>query len=164
MSVRSIKNGQKTKVAGLVVPPKASDTQFGTVKMTDSIGVTQMDSGLVLSAIEKNPSIEGTIAHDISSLNENLGDKYIASRLESGSIHDFLNNQIYNGIRAGNVYCSNAVTDLPKTAYFLVSYHVTLSADTILFATSFNESEVNKIGDIYIGTIWNGVLSWKKIA
>lgn len=50
---------------------KASSTVLGHVKLTDSSAVTD-STGLALPATEKNASIEGTMAHDIAAINDDL--------------------------------------------------------------------------------------------
>lgn len=54
---------------------KASTTAFGHVKLSDSSAVTD-STGLALPVTEKNASIEGTMAHDIATLNTDLAANY----------------------------------------------------------------------------------------
>lgn len=51
--------------------PSATSTTLGGVKTTDSSAVTN-STGLALAATEKNASIDGTLANQISTLNNNL--------------------------------------------------------------------------------------------
>lgn len=51
---------------------KANFDRPGMVQFTDSPTVTDRNSGLGLSAIEKNASVEGTIAHNISNQEKSL--------------------------------------------------------------------------------------------
>ena len=51
--------------------PSATSTTLGGVKTTDSSAVTN-STGLALAATEKNASINGTLANQISTLNSNL--------------------------------------------------------------------------------------------
>ena len=53
-----------------------STSNYGHVKLTDSTAVTN-STGLALPATEKNASIEGTLANQISVLNTNLNDLLI---------------------------------------------------------------------------------------
>ncbi len=43
----------------------ATETDYGLAKITESSTVTEKDAGLVLSAIEKNPAVDGTLANQI---------------------------------------------------------------------------------------------------
>lgn len=54
--------------------PSATSTTLGGVKTTDSSAVTN-STGLALAATEKNASINGTLANQISTLNSNLNSK-----------------------------------------------------------------------------------------
>lgn len=53
--------------------PSATSSTLGGVKVTDSSAVTN-SNGLALAATEKNASIDGTLANQISTLNSNLSD------------------------------------------------------------------------------------------
>ena len=83
MSVKIIDNGVKKKISGFVVPDKATESQLGVVQVSDLKTITSKDSGFVLSATEKNPNVEGSIASDIKSLNTDLATKANASDLDS---------------------------------------------------------------------------------
>lgn len=43
----------------------ATETDYGLAKITESSAVTEKDSGLVLSARERNPAVDGTLANKI---------------------------------------------------------------------------------------------------
>lgn len=47
---------------------KATESSYGLARVSESTAVTQTNTGLVLSAKEKNPSIVGTLASKISSI------------------------------------------------------------------------------------------------
>lgn len=53
--------------------PSATSSTLGGVKVTDSSAITN-SNGLALAATEKNASIDGTLANQISTLNSNLSD------------------------------------------------------------------------------------------
>lgn len=61
---------------------KATSTQFGRVKLSDSSAVTDSE-GLALPATEKNASIPGTMANQINEINTNLtnANKNISQRV-----------------------------------------------------------------------------------
>ena len=46
----------------------ATETDYGLAKITESSTVTEKDSGLVLSAREKNPAVDGTIGNSIEKI------------------------------------------------------------------------------------------------
>ena len=46
----------------------ATETGYGLAKITESSIVTEKDSGLVLSAREKNPAVDGTLANTIKNI------------------------------------------------------------------------------------------------
>lgn len=53
---------------------RATLESYGFAKISESTAVTETDSGLVLSAKEKNAAIEGTIAHEIANTNQYLNE------------------------------------------------------------------------------------------
>ena len=46
----------------------ATETDYGLAKITESSTVTEKDSGLVLSAREKNPAVDGSIGNQIKKI------------------------------------------------------------------------------------------------
>lgn len=65
---------------------KASTSATGHVKLSDSSAVTD-STGLALPATEKNASISGTMANQISELNKNLSKAITTSNIGSQSVN-----------------------------------------------------------------------------
>ncbi len=87
------------------ITTKATTSTLGHVKLSDSSAVTDSE-GLALPAKEKNASIEGTLANQISSLTTDLK----------------LKNQIKTIVVTGTTSDSgNIITDLDKTAHVLLA-------------------------------------------
>lgn len=55
-----------------IIGSKATETDYGLARISESTTVTEMNSGLVLSAKEKNPSVGGTLANEINKINQSL--------------------------------------------------------------------------------------------
>lgn len=66
-------------------PPIADNHKFGFVTLSNSAGVTvESSSGMALPTSEKNATIEGTLANQISKLNENFVYKKQALSVQNG--------------------------------------------------------------------------------
>ena len=81
---------------------KASTTAFGHVKLSDSSAVTD-STGLALPVTEKNASIEGTMAHDIATLNTDLN-KFQSQTNFSFSIDGSIGSALLNLIECGEQF------------------------------------------------------------
>lgn len=55
-----------------ILASKATDTSYGLAKVSEATKVTEANNGLVLSAKEKNPAVDGTIANEISHIKSEL--------------------------------------------------------------------------------------------
>ena len=55
-----------------IIGSKATETDYGLARISESTAVTETGSGLVLSAKEKNPSIDGTLAREIKELKKSI--------------------------------------------------------------------------------------------
>ena len=90
--------------------PSATSSTLGGVKTTDSSAVTD-STGLALAATEKNASISGTLANQISTLNNNLTP--IKNALSSDAMKLNENSDL-NDIRGFNIFWWD--TSTPKNA------------------------------------------------
>lgn len=63
-------NAVQNKIITAALRKKAGFDSPGAVQFTDSTAVTERDSGLGLSAIEKNAAVDGTLAHEIGKVKE----------------------------------------------------------------------------------------------
>lgn len=174
-TLEALKSGEKLSVAfGKIakaikdfishIVTKASSTVLGHVKLTDSSAVTD-GTGLALPATEKNASISGTLANQISALNSNLsnktslkvlksdwtktvGDFFIMYSAEKGII-DFIAdiNGAYPPIRSSRAYADengNNINDI----------YLKKSDANNMFNTNFKHvtgTEYNK----YFGNTWS---------
>ena len=110
---------------------KATMSALGHVMLSDSAEVTEKE-GLALPTTEKNPNMEGTLAHDIASLNTDLGKIAIGSKiLQTVSNQNyvdvvFANSSIYSGlicvfagvIDYGNITCIQCISANTWRLYF----------------------------------------------
>lgn len=97
-----------------ILASKATDTSYGLAKVSESTTVTETDSGLVLSAKEKNPAVTGTIANGQKKLQDDFNSLFDSalktySKYVNNSV-DALESGIYNvGISNGDIPVSYGV-------------------------------------------------------
>lgn len=66
--------------------PSATASVLGGVKVTTSAAVTD-STGLALSAVEKNASVDGTLAAQIATLNNDLGERNLKTYTDIGQLN-----------------------------------------------------------------------------
>lgn len=84
-----------------IIGSKATETDYGLAKISESTTVTETGSGLVLSAKEKNPIIDGSLANKLQSLIDSSKKLYSLSygvAIPSGS-------DLNSYKEVGNYYC-----------------------------------------------------------
>lgn len=166
-------SADKTKLDGIATGannyslPKATASVLGGVKVTTSAAVTD-STGLALSATEKNASVEGTLAAQIATLNNDLGRVQLFGNLEqlglqSGvSVNDLIKSMPDNSIgkfyMIGNGF-DNIINGLPFDA----------QCSLLIFKTGITFMAFCQ--DIWSGRIFvatfqdnNTVGTWKEIA
>lgn len=115
---------------------KGSSSQSGHVKLTDSSAVTDT-TGLALAATEKNASIGGTLANQISALNNNLNNKDALKVLKSDwSGHEGIMYAQFN--RSGD-NVNDIVSDRGDGTY-----------PPVRVARAYNDGDGNNIKDTYL--------------
>ena len=78
-----------------ITESKATETNYGLAKISESTTVTETGSGLVLSAKEKNPSIDGTLARKMEQIQNSFGVLDISNECNSDySIEGGMNQKI----------------------------------------------------------------------
>ena len=132
----------------------ATETDYGLAKITESSTVTEKDSGLVLSAREKNPAVDGTIGNSIEKIKNAIKKKiyYIYSakldtRSASGSWYTVLSNfYSSNGIDPEKVI-SISISDY---AYSPEVFVVNWNAERVALVST-NQMEIGR-ADLIVTT------------
>ena len=70
---------------------KATDQEYGLAKISGSQDITETDSGLVLGAVQNNPSVEGTLANRILKTTDGLSIHFTRAVLNFTDGYAFMN-------------------------------------------------------------------------
>lgn len=108
----------------------ATTQEFGLSKISSATDVTEQDSGLVLSAVQNNPTVDGSIRNELEKIKQNTYSLKTGTFLKSG---DDLNT--YR--TPGNYYCNdisivNSLLNCPVKGV-LFSMKVEWSAGDVYF-------------------------------
>ena len=131
-----------------------STSNYGHVKLTGSTAVTN-STGLALPATEKNASIEGTLANQISVLNTNLNDLLITRTVTSTTGLSFsANGNNYKNLYAPEVegyrpIMANLVSTNNSMLFcYGISQGTDESTGQIYFTVGLRNSSANAISDV----------------
>lgn len=100
---------------------KATETGYGLAKISDAQDVTNPNSGMVLSSVQNNASVEGTLAHKIEQIENRIGQTVSGSVVVNPAGH-IVKIQAED-VKNGTVFAQNGDATVSGTLVTGVSVH-----------------------------------------